>query len=422
MSINKKDKGGSKTLSPEQLQQRKKLVIFPLMFVAFAIAMYFIFRPSPDKLEEKKGLNADLPIPKIEIVDDKRTAYEQELFLTRNSQKTLSLDDYGIAPDTTKSSLIVESIRTKHKTTPRTSIQSSTNAYKRMNRDLDYFYRESEDNGRQKELEREIEHLKSQLENQNQSTEADDMQQQLQLMEESYKMAAKYIPTMPNSTPSEEESKPLHKISKPAILAVSKLNVDYLVSALPQKLDDTTLLKHYAQPVNESFHTVGVQRESQIFKNTIQACVHSEQSVVSGQHIKLRLLEPIRAGSFIIPPHELLTGVVGQQGERLTITIHSIEYKGQVLPVEILVYDVDGQEGVFIPGSLERTIGKEILSGMGKNASSSISVNQQSAVEQLAVDVGRNMIQGGSNYLSRKIQTAKITLKAGHKVLLLPKQ
>ena len=36
------------------------------------------------------------------------------------------------------------------------------------------------------------------------------------------------------------------------------------------------------------------------------------------------------------------------QGERLDIEITSLEYDGTIIPVELAVYDTDGQPGIFI--------------------------------------------------------------------------
>ncbi len=41
-----------KSLTPQQLQKRKKMVIFPLLFLLFAASMWLIFAPSADKTSE----------------------------------------------------------------------------------------------------------------------------------------------------------------------------------------------------------------------------------------------------------------------------------------------------------------------------------------------------------------------------------
>jgi hypothetical protein len=58
---------------------------------------------------------------------------------------------------------------------------------------------------------------------------------------------------------------------------------------------------------------------------------------------------------------------------------------------------------------------------MGRDAGTSINISQgTSAGEQIAADVGRSFIQGTSQYVSKKLRTTKVTLKAGHKLLLMP--
>ena len=71
-----------KELTPQQIQQRKKMLVYPLMGLVFLGAMYLIFAPSDKdeaKVESVGGFNADIPQPKGDgIISDKKTAYVQE--------------------------------------------------------------------------------------------------------------------------------------------------------------------------------------------------------------------------------------------------------------------------------------------------------------------------------------------------------
>ena len=42
---NKRPEAGKKELTPRQIQMRKKMVVFPLFFLAFAGCMWLIFSP-----------------------------------------------------------------------------------------------------------------------------------------------------------------------------------------------------------------------------------------------------------------------------------------------------------------------------------------------------------------------------------------
>jgi len=426
MKKNNNKTGQRKILTPEQLQKRKKMVIFPLMFIAFAAAMYFIFMPSSRQGKEKKGLNTDLPIPKNEIIGDKKTAYEMELFGQKKNRQTLSLEDYGIKPDTVKSKIITNSIGgNASQKAPQSSIRSSAEAYKKVNHDLNSFYNHPKQGSREMEREKQVEMLQAELEEKETTASVSRMGQQLKLMEESYKLAAKYMPTTQEKIQQTDRrqigvpARELLPMENKNLVHVAKLGINE-TSALHQQVEDSVFLNRYSKPVNTSFYTAG-DNKVKIPSNTIKACIHNDQVIVSGQNVKIRLLEPIKAEGVIIPENEMVTGIAVIQSERLDITISSLEYRGRIIPVEISVYDTDGQTGIFIPGSVETTALKEVTASMGQGAGTSISITQgTTAGQQLAADVGRSLIQGASQYVSKKLRTPKVTLKAGHRLLLMP--
>jgi conjugative transposon TraM protein len=124
----------------------------------------------------------------------------------------------------------------------------------------------------------------------------------------------------------------------------------------------------------------------------------------------------------LIPKGTVLTGGTRIQGERMDIVITNVEYQGTVIPVELEVYDADGQQGILIPNSLEYDAVREIAAGMGGSMGSSISISTDAGA-QIASDLGKGVIQGVSQYITKKMRTVKVTLKAGHRLLLhSPKQ
>ena len=169
------------------------------------------------------------------------------------------------------------------------------------------------------------------------------------------------------------------------------------------------------------FHTA-VGTAAQTEKNTIRACIHDNQTVMDGQAVRLRLLEPMRAGETVIPQNALVTGMGKIQGERLGIFITSLEYRGMIIPVELTVVDGDGQEGIFIPGSMEIDAIREIAANLGGNLGTTINLNQQSAGDQLLTDLGKGAIQGTSQYIAKKMRTVKVHLKAGYNLMLYQKK
>ena len=69
----------------------------------------------------------------------------------------------------------------------------------------------------------------------------------------------------------------------------------------------------------------------------------------------------------------------------------------------------------------EVTVSKA-AAGMGGSMGSSISISTDAGA-QIASDLGKGVIQGVSQYITKKMRTVKVTLKAGHRLLLhSPKQ
>jgi len=236
-------------------------------------------------------------------------------------------------------------------------------------------------------------------------------------------MAAKY---MPNNAPAEPGTN-VPTTDHPAKLQTDEnvaesvlVSTKSTTTALQQTVSDSAFLKQVSQPRNYSFISAEGKQET-TERNTINACVNSTQKLVNGQNVQLRLLEAIETGGLQFQKNALITGIALIQGERLHIFINSLEQNGNIIPVQLTAYDTDGQPGLFIPGSVEVSALKEITATMGRDAGTSISINQgTTAGEQLAADVGRSFIQGTSQYVSKKLRTTKVTLKTGHRILLMP--
>ena len=281
-----------------------------------------------------------------------------------------------------------------------------------INRTLGNFYEEPKEDLEKEELRGEIEELKAMVEEQQKvATSYDD---QVALLEKSYELAAKYMGSEGDSNNVNEGNKPGKKTEVVPISGVKKA----IVSSLNQPMSDLDFVKHFSRERNFDFNTAAAE-ETSGEKNTINAVVHGDQTLVNGQSVKLRMTEPMRAGKHIIPRNTILTGVGRIAGERLEIQISSIEYEGNIIPVSMLAYDSDGQLGVYIPGSMEMTAVKEITGNMGQNLGSSINITQQSAGNQLLSDLGRGLIQGTSQYISKKAREIKVSLKADYRIFLL---
>ena len=431
-----KDKKAARELTPKQMQQRKKLLVYPLMGLLFLGSMWLIFAPSDKKDEggETVGaFNADIPLPENDgIIGDKRKAYEQAQVEKKQADKVRSLQDFAFAADNGTDEVEMELPDSEPEREPfrdysgssrGKGVNSSTVAYRDINRQLGTFYETPKVDEEKEELKRQVEELTARLDAQ--QGQAGGIDEQVALMEKSYELAAKYM----GQNGQAGQSGAIVQVpvagqntgqgtGKPAIAVQAARQ--QTVSGLQQPMSDAEFMRAYSQPRNYGFNTA-VGSGYAMGKNTIRACIHQDQTVMDGQTVKLRLLEPLQAGNLVIPQNTLVSGTGKVQGERLDIVVSSIEYRGNLLPVELAVYDSDGIKGLSVPSSLEQEAAKEALANIGGGLGTSISF-AQSAGQQIAMDLTRGVMQGGSQYLAKKFRTVKVHLKAGYELMLYAKE
>jgi len=413
------------------------------MFLLFAGSMWLIFAPS-EKEEEKqaKGFNTEVPDPTAaELIGDKKKAYEKEMMEEKEQERSRAMQSLSsMFGEMTGGQLVQSSEELALKTNlserdngfgsrttaPQEGFHASASAYQDINRTLGSFYEMPREDPEKEEMRTRLKELESRMSNEQQSP-AITVNDQMALLEKSYQLAAKYMPSgggqsssnmalaSDGETASEGKAVVTTRNGKAVAFPVSPVS-EQVVSALAQPMSDSTFRSEYVKERNYIFHTaIGTAPLTE--KNTISACVHTRQTVTDGQTVRFRLLEPMLVSGKEIPRNTSVVGVAKIQGERLNVLISSLEYHGNIIPVELAVYDTDGQAGIFIPGSMERSAAKEIVAGMGTSAGSSMNFSTDAGA-QLAADLGKGLIQGTSQYFSKKMRTVKVHLKAGYKVLL----
>lgn len=73
-----------------------------------------------------------------------------------------------------------------------------------------------------------------------------------------------------------------------------------------------------------------------------------DQKLVSGQRVSLRLLEDYMADGVRIPANTHLSAIC-KIGERLELSVRSLELGGRIVPLALDAYDTDGLPGIYCP-------------------------------------------------------------------------
>ena len=415
----------------------KKPVIFLLMGIVFFGCMYLIFKPSGNPENPKSmGLNDAVPqATGAGLPDDKSKAYEQEILESKNQENKralTTLSDYWNMEKTAEiASNTVEKNQDLASDGGRMTSQTtnpSLNSYRNMQDNLRTFYQDN--SSETVALRRQLEDLKEQLAAKDipKPVTVDD---QLSLMEKSYQLAAKYLPSGTNMSGQKNS---LHNANEmPAVtIAPKSLNqkesfVGFTcvkkntVSALYREPSDSLFLASWDTQRNIGFNRSGSSKQDAKQRNSIKACIHESQVVVGDASVRLRLLEDAKTPSRLIPKGTVITASSKLQGGRLQLKISSLEFEGNIIPVDITVYDLDGQPGLYVYNSFEINAMTEMAGNMSQTSGASVML-MQSAGQQVATDLTRGVVQGISGYFAKKIQTPKVELKEGHQVFLVSKQ
>jgi len=411
----------------------KKPLIFGLMAIVFLGCMYLIFKPSKDKKEvENIGLNDAVPqATGAGMPDSKGKAYEQEMLEQKDQEKRnalTTLSDYWNEDSASANTKSEEDFAEEEESNGNGGRNlgrygnPALNSYRNTQSTLGSFY--NNDNAETMELRRQLDELKEKLADKDvpKATTVDD---QLALMEKSYQMAAKYLP---QGNGSNGEATPANGTASGASTTNQKEHfVSFTptrkntVSALYREPTDSEFLNDINQTKNRGFYTAGSPEQVVQPKNSIKACVHDAQTVVGETGVRLRLLEPAKTPNRTIPKGTIVTANAKFQNGRLQLKVTSVELEGNIIPVDITIYDLDGQQGLYVPYSPEMNALTEMAGNMSQTGGTSVMLTQN-AGQQVAADLSRGVVQGISGYFAKKVRTPKVTLKAGHQVFLVSKQ
>lgn len=190
----------------------------------------------------------------------------------------------------------------------------------------------------------------------------------------------------------------------------------FAVSSAKKVLKPTTLKRNSVVNEEETRNNFfSLENRNSTDTNTqisVRAVIHESQTLVSGSTVKLRLTNDIFINGVLIPKDNFVFGIASLNGERLNISINSVRYKNFLFPVELSVYDLDGLNGIYIPGAVAREVAKESadqgIQDIGFN-----SINPSIGMQAASVGV-----QAAKTLFSKKVKLVRVMLKAGYQVLL----
>ena len=385
----------------ERQRKRKVLLFAAILGCIFLAVLWLIFRPAPVKSQEgAAGINTTVPDGKAQAtVGDKRKAAEQLRSEEQQQKRMMTLGDNSF-------SLLDDGLKpAEEPTSADNPAQRAAEANRAMQRQVQGFYAAPPRNAEVEALKEQVAVLQSQLDAGRRQPDP------LALAEEQYKLAQKYLG---GGTAVDEEAGPTKQRRNSRLSVMRPVREGEVEASTLDPRADFTVER------NLGFLTAaGGITHADI--PTVRACVAATQVIRAGSTVRLRLLEPVRIDGTVIPRNTPVYGTATISGMRLQLVVSSVEYGGQIFAVEASAYDLDGQPGLNVPNSRERTALKEALASVGQTAGTSVNVTR-SAGQQVLSTVAQGGLQASSRYIAEKLREVKITLKANHQLLLISKE
>ena len=402
-------------MDTKRKEQLQRTLVFTGLGLLFTLSIWFIFKPSADEQSAAaQGLNKDVPqASPDELPTSKLKAYElgrDEEAEGRKSQLLGTLADYFNREGEAKAE------PEPGEEVP-AAIGRSIDKYEETARELESFYDlpavEDDD------VKRELNALRAELGAlKEEKAKANGEVDQLELLEKSYQMAAKYLPSgnTPTSPTLERSTAKVPASELPA--AELSPERETVVSSLDQPISDSVFIAEYGyKERNMGFCSVG-KKASFIARNTLSVVVDRTTTIRQGDFLRLRLAESARIEGMTLPRNTVFIAQSTIDGNRMKLHVTSVEHAGRILAVKLSAFDLDGQEGLAIPGSEEVSALKEVGAGVGGTIGTSFTF-ASSAKDQLISEAARGVMQGASQLLQKKLRTIKVTVKSGHRLFLV---
>ena len=192
----------------------------------------------------------------------------------------------------------------------------------------------------------------------------------------------------------------------------SKLAAEQRLKTSKEKMDEflNSTFNVSKSGINNDFNAFYKEKENSFIK----AVIDENNKGFLGSRIRFRLLEDIFVSNRKISKGSILYGQIsGFSMQRVNLTIVSVFTKGDIFPVNLSIYDVDGMKGLYVPQSVFRDMIRE----MGSNSVQGTQMDMGG--QGFFTSLGSKLFTSTSKSIANLIKTNKAKLKYNSYVFLI---
>lgn len=178
-----------------------------------------------------------------------------------------------------------------------------------------------------------------------------------------------------------------------------------------------SLVKSQPIYVAENGKRTRKQQSSMPSSNTLfKACIHGDQTVVTGSTVRMRMLEDATVCGMKIPANTLFYGVATLGASRLEVVVNTLKVGNTISPVSFIIYDNDAMEGLNLPNNMKAQAAKRMHQGMVQNIDMPLaSIGTMTSEITSAVNA---TTQIAKQILNMKLAQVKVHLKSNYQMYI----
>ncbi|MGQ7856531.1 conjugative transposon protein TraM [Pedobacter sp. WC2501] len=226
------------------------------------------------------------------------------------------------------------------------------------------------------------------------------------------------------STTKETDPMDLFKKQMAYLDSVQKVNDPSYTNIQKEKMkkDEELIREEKILPVSRNaavksdFNTLLADESREM----ITAIIDEDITGYAGSRIRLRLLEDIYAGKLkLTKGTDMYARISGFSDQRVQLAVSSVLCAGKILPIKLLVYDMDGLPGLYVPGSAFREFSKGFGSSPVQGFNTMGSAQGQNEFVMSTVD---RLFQSSSAAIANMVRKNRAKLKYNNQVFLVDPQ
>ncbi len=145
-------------------------------------------------------------------------------------------------------------------------------------------------------------------------------------------------------------------------------------------------------------------------KRPFRCMFTKDHKIVNGQRVTVRLLEDYEGNGIRIPANSHISAIC-KIGERLELTVRSVELNGKIIPLKLDAYDTDGILGIYCP--------ETVASRNAKKASNEAISSAGSTFGGLVGDIANTIIRTGANIAKSANGEIAVNVISGYEFFLV---